>query len=238
MADELKGCKIPSGRELVFTQNSNVYRIPSVEIEPYLAPCNHEEADSRMFLHAYESAEQGYSRVTIRSPDTDVFVIAISCFPKLNVEYLWIHAGTVDEPILYPIHDIYHDVGSELSSGLPAFHALSGCDQLSGFAGHGKRSCWNKWMCNPELNLHLARLSCSSERLPYYVEAALPVFQRFVSHLYGIIIDTYDSIDEARYQLARQGKTFLQLPPTADARRQLLLRVALVAGHVWGNCLN
>ena len=115
----------------------------------------------------------------------------------------------MDDPVLFPIHDIYKDLGSELASGLPAFHALSGCDQLTGFAGHGKKSCWNKWMCCPELNLHLARLSFSNARLAHYVEAALPLVQRFVSHLYGIV-DTYDSIDEARYRLALHGKAFSQ----------------------------
>ena len=40
--------------------------------------CTHEEADTRLLLHAAHAAQLGYREVVIRSPDTDVAVLAMS----------------------------------------------------------------------------------------------------------------------------------------------------------------
>ncbi len=34
-------------------------------------------------------------------------------------------------------------VGPEKSIALPMFHALTGCNTVSGFVGHGKKSAWS-----------------------------------------------------------------------------------------------
>jgi len=43
-----------------------------------LTPCNHEEADSRMLLHASHAAQHGPHAILIRTVDTDVVVLAVS----------------------------------------------------------------------------------------------------------------------------------------------------------------
>ena len=43
-----------------------------------LALCSHEEADTRMFLHAKDAAEKGNRRIMLRTVDTDVVVLAVS----------------------------------------------------------------------------------------------------------------------------------------------------------------
>ena len=48
-----------------------------------MVPCNHEEADTCVFLHATNMAENGHQRVVIRTANTDVLVLAISTFDKL-----------------------------------------------------------------------------------------------------------------------------------------------------------
>ena len=40
--------------------------------------CNHEESDTRFFLHAKNVAEEGYEAIVIISEDTYVFVLAVS----------------------------------------------------------------------------------------------------------------------------------------------------------------
>ena len=47
-------------------------------------PCNYEEADSRLFLHARHAVEQGHTSLIIKASDTDVLVIAINVFQILN----------------------------------------------------------------------------------------------------------------------------------------------------------
>ena len=39
-----------------------------------LSPCNHEEADTRLLLHAADAAKQGYRKIMIQTVDTDVVV--------------------------------------------------------------------------------------------------------------------------------------------------------------------
>ena len=43
-----------------------------------LAPCTHEEADTRMLLHLEDAVRQQYNKVSIRTVDTDVVVHHIS----------------------------------------------------------------------------------------------------------------------------------------------------------------
>ncbi len=43
-----------------------------------LAPSTHEEADSRILLHLQDAVKQGYSKVSLRTVDTDVVVLAVT----------------------------------------------------------------------------------------------------------------------------------------------------------------
>ena len=57
-----------------------------------MAPCNHEEADSQLFLHARHTLTK-HTSLIIKASDTDVLVIAISVFQILNdigLEKLWV----------------------------------------------------------------------------------------------------------------------------------------------------
>ncbi len=59
-----------------------------------LAPCSHEEADTRILLHVQDAARQGYSKVLIRTVDTDVIVLAVTAAGRLGIEDLWVAFGT------------------------------------------------------------------------------------------------------------------------------------------------
>ena len=49
-----------------------------------LAPCNHEEADTRMLLHAADATQCGYTKILLRTVDTDVLVLAVAFSGKLQ----------------------------------------------------------------------------------------------------------------------------------------------------------
>ena len=42
-----------------------------------LSPCTHEEADTRMFLHAADAVQQGDRKILLRTVDTDVLLLAV-----------------------------------------------------------------------------------------------------------------------------------------------------------------
>lgn len=80
-------------RQVLITDDCHVLCSKGVEyvVDASIGPCTHEEADTRMLVHA---AHAGYSKVMIRTVDTDVVVIAVACWQHLNLEELWIMFGT------------------------------------------------------------------------------------------------------------------------------------------------
>ncbi len=59
-----------------------------------LAPCAHEEADTRMLLRAVDSANKGYRRIMLRTVNTDVLVLAVSAVVCLEDTEIWVVFGT------------------------------------------------------------------------------------------------------------------------------------------------
>ena len=99
---------------------------------------DHEEADTRMILHAH-NASQDHDRVVIQSPDTDVAVLATHFFSSLSCKQLWFRTGVKDKLRFIPIHSLVESLGSDTCASLPCFHALTGCDSTSGIYGIGKK---------------------------------------------------------------------------------------------------
>ena len=94
--------------------------------------CDHEEADSRMFIHAHYAAEnENADRVIITSPDTDVAVLCLFHCSTLNINELWFHTGTGKKRRFIPMHVMAEKLSEEIIRVLPAFHTLTGCDSTS-----------------------------------------------------------------------------------------------------------
>ncbi len=112
---------------------------------------SHEEADTCMIFHACQAdkklRERGQvGRVIIKSPDTDVLVLAIHYFAQLkNVEELWFETGrvtrTTDQHRYIAVHEICKAYRPWLPQILPAVHAITGCDSASFFFKLAKGLC-------------------------------------------------------------------------------------------------
>lgn len=63
-------------KELVITEGDDFLSKPPLLDTAALDPCNHEEADSRMMLHAAHAAHNGHKKILIHTVDTDVVVLA------------------------------------------------------------------------------------------------------------------------------------------------------------------
>ena len=113
---------------------------------------DHEEADSRMFVHV-EHAKQAdsASRIIIWSIDTDVAVICPRIVKALNIEELYFITGTKQRKRYIPMHLIHDKLGNDISVGLPNLHALSVCDSNSTLSGHGKKAVLKVAKSNPGL---------------------------------------------------------------------------------------
>jgi len=113
------------------------------------------------------------------------------------------------------------------------FHALTGCDTVSCFAGHGKRTAWAVWTVLPELTQTLTLLSNAPDRIDV---DAMHTIERFITLLYDRTSTEID-IDKARRKLfAKKGNVQL-IPPTREALEQHVRRAVYQGGHVWGQAL-
>lgn len=199
-----------------------------------LQGCTHEEADTRVLLHAaYAAKHEDISSAIICSSDTDVVIIAASSMEKTGLDKLWIEFGRGKDRRWIPIHEIAAAMGPK-ASALPFFHAFSGCDTVSAFHGKGKKSAWQTWTVFQRATPTFTKLSST----PAAVEDEdLQIIEEFVVLMYDRS-SSYKDVNEARLDLfARKQRAYDCIPPTRAALREHCKRAALQAGHIWSQSL-
>ena len=108
-----------------------------------------EEADERISFHVNHANENGYKKVLIVSPDTDVFVCLLYHLQETwELEELFMRIGSGKSTKTVPLHSVVKNLNASLVKHLPSIHALTGCDTTSKVGG--KVSCFTK-----SLNLEL-----------------------------------------------------------------------------------
>ena len=108
---------------------------------------DHEEADTRIVLHARDAAARGCNQVNILCRDTDGLVLLLAHREQLCQE-TWMFAGTSRQRRHIPVHRI--PLSEEKRRSLLAFHAVTGCDTTSQFYGVDKASAWKVFEDAPE----------------------------------------------------------------------------------------
>ena len=76
----------PEEKQVFATHGENVLKSQDGADTSALAPCNHEEADSQMMIHALDASLHDHQRKKIRSNDTDVVVLPVSTAPILPLD--------------------------------------------------------------------------------------------------------------------------------------------------------
>ncbi|KAI8503415.1 hypothetical protein Bbelb_192360 [Branchiostoma belcheri] len=217
---------------LVLTDGPNVQCVPPRDTSR-IAPCNHEEADSRIMVHVADAAAEGFRKIMVRTVDTDVAVLAVAAVQQLGEIELWIAFGTGKEFRYIPAHEICESLGPQKSMALPVFHAFTGCDTVSQFAQVGKKTAWKVWETHDEITSTFYDLHNAPDQVSSDAEAALGYFTIL---LYDRT-STCNSIDTVRKLLfTRKGRQMSALPPTKAALQQHIRRAVLQGGHHWGNC--
>ena len=126
------------GKVVFTTLDKTVHRNPCadddmIQSEYSLSPCDHEEFDARVMLHAANVASQGKKRILIITNDTDVAVLAIFFFTEIGAEKLWVTFGKSKKIRYISMHDICSAKSPAKTHALPSFHALTACDHTSFF---------------------------------------------------------------------------------------------------------
>ena len=147
-----------------------------------LAPCTHEETDTRIFLHLEDAVQHGHNRVLIRTVDNDVVVLAVASAQRLDLAELWIAFGVGKNFQFFVAHEIAKVLGCDQCIALPMFHAFTGCDTVSFFGGKGKKTAQDTWKAYKEVTPTFCALA--TRPTPQTVQEWLGPLERFVILLY------------------------------------------------------
>ena len=198
-----------------------------------ISSVNHEEADTRMLLHVGHGAAQGYNDILIRTVDTDVVALAVANVHELNIN-LWLAFGVGKSLTFISANSLANSLGPDKSKALLFFHAFSGSDTTSSFAGKGKKTAFEAWNVMPEVTETFKRLSSKPTSITPEDEAML---ERFTVVMYSRTC-SLSQVDKARQMLFAQGRQSLEnIPPTKAALQQHIKRAAFQSGHIWGQTL-
>ena len=149
---------------------------------------NQEEADTKMFLRVQHASSQSWRKYIIHTPDTVVFIIALSCLQFID--------GEIPEGLDYSIED--------LMNSLPGLHSFTACDSISAFASRGKVKALKVMMTSTRVVCLFKNLGQSWESQ----DEALKDLEIFTCRLYG---SSQDNVDLARCKMycAKHGKIAL-----------------------------
>ena len=177
---------------------------------------NHEEADTRIILHARNATLRGYSQVNVLCRDTDVLVLLLAQRQDL-CQNIWMFSGTSKRKRYIPIHKIA--LPEEKRMTLLAFHAITGCDTTSQFFGIGKQKAWKAFDGRSvKLLEHLGEENNPSANVLADAEA-------FVCQLYNHGTKEVHINKERAAVFRKTTKQLDSLPPTQDAFQLHLRRV-------------
>lgn len=197
--------------------------------------CDHEEADSKMFVYLHHaSLSTNIKRIIINSPDTDVAVIA--CYQLAtsfqHVPEMWFKTGTGSKKRFIPIHDVVERLGTTLCKTLPVFHSITGCDSTSSFSRIGKKKAFGILKSHSPQLLGLLDFG-DDPNLMIDSESSIDAM-KLVCLLYDDNSQTAD-VNTLRFKLfTKKGISGEKLPPTVDSLVQHLRRANYQA-FIWKN---
>ena len=222
-------------RTLYITAGSECHCITSIAhrsvqcvVQPDLE-CTHEEADTRILLHAKHASIASDSHILLRSTDTDVLTLAVyvcSVYPmplifRVQEDKAW---------RCISVTSISRSLGPVACLGLPGMHSFSGCDSTSQFLGHGKKTAM-KCLRENDTFRHAMTVLGDEFTLGDTVSAEL---ERAVCILYNC--PQFSNTNEVRnYKWNRVTKDITKLPPCQDSLK-LHLKRANYQAAVWKRC--
>ncbi len=189
-----------------------------------------EEADERLMPHAFHAIDTGTKRIVILSSDTDVLVLALHFWTRMQSRGLlemWMRAGVGNSTRYIPLHTMASN-NEPLCLVLPAVHALTGCDSTSKVG-----TKLSALKADPINYLADFGKSLNDPNL----EHAFTNAEEYLVHVLKPRT-TCKTMDELRYTLYHQSKVsdIDELPPTSHATSGHLLR-SLYTAHRQINCL-
>jgi len=231
LASAIQEFQPPERKLVISTHGEKVVSSPISNLSDL--SCTHEEADTRLLFHAFNSFNHGFTKLMIHATDTDVVVIAIAVASVLKECEIWVAFGHGSKVRYIPCHLISAELGDDASWGLLFMHAISGCDTVSAFFGIGKKTAWAVWQSMPQLTPTFVSLSRAPAQIS---QDDMDQIERYVVLLYQRT-SALCHVNEARKQLFTNNRKMENIPPTLHALEQHVKRAVYQAGHIWGQSL-
>ena len=134
----------------------------------------------------------------------------------------------------FRVHDLVKILGPK-QTVLPLFHAITGCDQVSFFAGKGKKLCWKAWGRFEDLTEYMRSISCCPSK--ENVVSSFDQLQRYVVLLYDRT-SLSKNVNACRKEMfSKKGRLPESIPPTLDALKLHILRAVYQASYCWAQSL-
>ena len=140
-----------------------------------------EEAGTRILLHASHAASEGHACIIIKSPDTDVAVLACAYSHQINAILLSC-TGTRQRQRYLDATAIGQKLGNIECEALPGMHAFTGSDRTSAFVGKGKKQVFQLVVSDVDM-CNAMKMVGSSFRID---DGRLQACGQFVCSLYGV----------------------------------------------------
>ena len=204
-----------SDQDVYITQKESVFHIgPGLEMEV----SQYEEADVRIIVHMKHALDCGHENFIVRTSDTDVLVLIIGHFHKLEEMYsrlrVTVDFGTGKTRKLFDVRGICEKLGRDKSISLPVFHSFTGTDTTSAFRGRGKKTAWSTWEHFSDVTEAFMFMANN----PFYPVDAQAVHFKKLEHFTVLMYDKSaytESVNDVRRSLfTKKSRSFEHLPPT------------------------
>ena len=134
-----------------------------------------------------------------------------------ELQELWIEFGVGRDKKWIPIHSYAEVLGEDTCMALPFFHAFTGSDTTSQFAGRAKKTAWKTWQALPETTEMFIRLSTLND----LSQIDKRIIERFVCVMYGCVNEC------RKYLFTKMLRSIENCPPTSNVLEQHIKRAQL-----------
>ena len=210
-------CRSKLPYEYIVTANEKTVKVSNASLH-VLSNCNHEEADTRLFLHAIRSEKD----CVIVASDTDVLILLVWAYGHYQVKKNWYFQ--YETHCFVNVSMVCDYLGKDVCSRLPAFHALTGCDQTSYFSGAGKSRIFEKAL-DHHGSFKLLDALTSKSILTKETSKDIQKFVRTIVYS-GKEDESYVGTRTRMYKNMK-NKSSVGLPPDPDSLLQHIRRVQL-----------
>ena len=180
---------------------------------------NHEEADTRLIWHCIHAQME---TIVVSLRDTDVLLLRLAHYDRMGCTRLCVKVGKSNAPKHLPVHEIRMLLYIDLVDTILAFHAITGCDNVSQFSGNGKKTAWAVFKQH-----HTDLIGLGKGSLTEHI--ATPT-EKGICKIYDV--PEVDTCNKARVKLFCIGRAQNTLPPTSDAAKCHIMR-SYYQASVW-----